>query len=90
MLIDSQPGHNKERRDYLRKQIIESHLASNLAEVAESKINEMIENGQHQELLELSNQLQLKISLMEQSAFWKVRNEWFKFKKKFGFAKHKY
>ena len=45
---------------------------------------------QNKELKAFADNLQDKINLMEQSQFWKVRNEWFKFKKILGFAKDKY
>jgi hypothetical protein len=98
MLFISQEKHIKERRDCMRKQMLEMYLISNSNQASENMpeqtFEEVIENIdfniQYDELKEFSNQLQLKINLMEQSRFWKARQEWFKFKKKLGFAKHKY
>ena len=52
-----------------------------------------VENGNdfdldipYKELKSLINQQQLKINIMEQSKFWKIRNHWFEVKRKFGLS----
>jgi glycosyltransferase involved in cell wall biosynthesis len=95
MLTTSRNEAIKKRRDFLRRQALEKHLFSgieqNLVVSAEQTINVIAElssenkNGealqyQYYELKEFNEHLQLKISLMEQSKFWKIRNAWFKMK----------
>ena len=99
MLFVSQEKHIKERRDLMRRQILENYITSNPIQIAENEPNksslEIVSEDinlsiQYDELKEFTKQLQLKISLMEQSKFWKVRQEWFKIKRKVGLSKNKY
>jgi glycosyltransferase involved in cell wall biosynthesis len=98
MLFISRQPHIKERRDCMRKQMLEMYVNANLIKTTESAAPPVVPEPaetidlsvQYDELKEFANQLQIKINLMEQSAFWKMRTEWFKLKKKVGLAKNKY
>lgn len=98
MLFISQEKHIKERRDCMRRHMLEMYLISNSNQAAAEQPVKSLEDEtklidlsvQYDELKEFSNQLQIKIQLMEQSKFWKIRGEWFKLKRKLGLAKQKY
>ena len=103
MLFISQEKHLKERRDCMRKHMLEMYVAASsvqdveavpmeavLEEKPETPAEVLALSVQYDELKEFNSRLQMKISLMEQSSFWKARSEWFKLKKKLGLAKNKY
>ncbi|MGI8467505.1 MAG: glycosyltransferase family 4 protein, partial [Pyrinomonadaceae bacterium] len=92
MLYSSNESCIRERRDKSRKQVLETYLTSGSESEFENQVKELRAALQESELrtAQATEQMQLKIKLMEQSAFWKARDKWFKFKKKFGFAKDKY
>ena len=87
MLASSQV-YFKERRDFLRQQILSWYLVSsphqNTENIEDKTPEFLLMNDQYKELDEYARQLQSKLSSMEQSKFWKIRNHWFKFKKKAG------
>ena len=99
MLFISREKSLKQRSNYMRQQLLSTYLLSMsepvtneviLENVVENPVDNTELNIQYDELKAFADNLQDKINLMEQSQFWKVRNEWFKFKKILGFAKDKY
>lgn len=98
MLSLSQNKYLQTYRNKMRKQLLEMYLIKAVDKELEAKVNALqealdstneiiFERDALKNLITESNQ---KIILMEQSKFWKIRGEWFKLKKSFGFSKDKY
>ena len=83
MLANSKDATFRQRRDYLRGQTLNAYLIKSVEENFELTIQKLETNLKEVEKLskESIEQLELKISFIEQSKFWKLRNIWFKTKK---------
>jgi hypothetical protein len=92
MLMSSQNEAFRKRRDYLRRQALAMYLLVKSEEDLQKKVTELetalTEKDRYSK--EIAEQMQLKIALMEQSKFWKIRNAWFKVKHRTGLAKDNY
>ncbi len=81
MLAASQDKAFRKRRDYLRRQALAMHLMVKAEEDLEKKVAELEATlAEKSRCSQETAELQMKIALMEQSKFWKIRNAWFKIK----------
>ncbi len=81
MLAASQDTAFRKRRDYLRRQALTMHLMVKAEEDLEKKVAELEATlAEKSRCSQETAELQMKIALMEESKFWKIRNAWFKIK----------
>jgi glycosyltransferase involved in cell wall biosynthesis len=98
MLSISQNEYNRNYSYKMRRQMLEMYLVKEVDKELQAKMMEMetLLNSTHEIIFERDSlkdqifQTNHKISLMEQSKFWKIRSEWFRLKKTLGFSKDKY